>query len=139
MEPTEVMMLGKLGAAPQSRVWGGVTPAAFGRDPQWRTNFMNPPPTTPQFPQNLMRQTVMNGLGGGEVVNLGQTYFDNGALLFWRLASTAATAALVYHGVRRNPKRQFVGGLLWFLGGAFWPIMLPVAFAQGFGTKRRAR
>lgn len=50
MEPTEVMMLGRLGQAPNP---------PYG--PAWRTTFLNPPMTTPQQPQNLLRQTVMNG------------------------------------------------------------------------------
>lgn len=45
-ERTRIMMLGNLGLGPD-----------------WRTTFMNPPTTTPQYPQNLLRQTVMNGLG----------------------------------------------------------------------------
>lgn len=44
MQPTEVMMLGRL-------------------QPDLRVDFLNPPRTSPSFPQNLMRQTVMNGVG----------------------------------------------------------------------------
>lgn len=44
MEPTEVMMLGNL-------------------QPPLRVDFLNPARTSPAEPQNLMRQTIMNGLG----------------------------------------------------------------------------
>ena len=137
MEPTEVMMLGKLGAGPKRRV-GAVTTAAFGRDPQWRTTFMNPPPTTPQFPQNLMRQTVMNGLGGGEVVNLRGTdgKMTTGGII-WGIAGSVATGALVYHGYKRSRKHPIGSALLWFLGSIVWPITLPIAFAQGYAKKKR--
>lgn len=52
-----------------------------------------------------------------------------------RVASLAAIGALAYHGYRRN---NSVGwALAWGIGGGiFWPIALPVAFAQGFGKKR---
>jgi hypothetical protein len=36
---------------------------AYDLEPVWTTDFRNPPPTTPQEPQNLLRPTLMNGLG----------------------------------------------------------------------------
>lgn len=50
---TEVMMLGSLGQSRAARMVG----------PRLTTSFLPPAPTTPQEPQNLLRQTVMNGLG----------------------------------------------------------------------------
>ncbi len=44
MAPTEVMMLGRV-------------------QPPLRQGYLNPPRTTPSFPQNLLRQTMMGGLG----------------------------------------------------------------------------
>lgn len=55
MARTEVMMLGGLG---QTSVY---RPGRFG--PRWTTSYLPPARTTPQEPQNLLRQTYMNGLG----------------------------------------------------------------------------
>lgn len=59
MEPTKVMMLGGLGGQFQPRL---------------RTSFINPPRTTPIEPQNLLRQTMLGGLGrvGRTFMRLGQ-------------------------------------------------------------------
>jgi hypothetical protein len=54
MEPTRVMTLGNVA-------------------PQWRTGFMNPPVTTPQQPHNLLRPSVMNGLGQLNITTPGIT------------------------------------------------------------------
>lgn len=57
-------------------------------------------------------------------------------VLSWT-AGTAGTALGAYHGYKRHDS---VGaGIGWgILGGLFWPISIPVAFAQGFG-KRKTR
>ena len=52
----------------------------------------------------------------------------------WTVAGTAASAALAYHGYKRNNSVGWAVG--WFLLGAFWPISLPIAFAQGFAKPR---
>lgn len=54
------------------------------------------------------------------------------------VAGTASVAALAYHGYKRN---QSIGwALVWgILGGAFWPIALPISLAQGFGKARTSR
>lgn len=57
LEPTTVMTLG--------RIYAGDL------EPPLRTSFLNPPPTTPGYPQNLLRQAVMNGLRGVRGVGLG--------------------------------------------------------------------
>jgi len=48
------------------------------------------------------------------------------------LSGIVASAALVYHGYKRS---QSIGwALVWgILGGAFWPLAVPIAVAQGFG------
>lgn len=63
MQPTRVMMLGGLG---RSRV------GQF--QPRLRTSFLNPPRTTPIEPQNLLRQSLLGGLGrtGRMFMKLGQ-------------------------------------------------------------------
>lgn len=50
--------------------------------------------------------------------------------------SLAVGSALAYHGYKRT---QSVGwAVAWGLGGgAVWPIMLPIALAQGFGRPER--
>jgi hypothetical protein len=55
MPLTEVMMLGGLG---QVRAARDTEPS-----PRWTTSYLPPARTTPQEPQNLLRQTYMNGLG----------------------------------------------------------------------------
>jgi hypothetical protein len=62
--PTEVMTLGKLGM-------GSVRPMNVGDFyTQPPNQFLNPPRTTPGFPQNLARQTL-NGLGRFRRIALG--------------------------------------------------------------------
>lgn len=51
------------------------------------------------------------------------------------VASTAASAALAYHGYKRNNSVGWAVGWF-FLGGLFWPIAVPVALAQGFAKPR---
>ena len=55
MAPSKIMMLGRL-------------------QPQARTGYLNPPRTSPQVPQNLLRQTLLGGLGstGRMLSGLGQ-------------------------------------------------------------------
>lgn len=54
----------------------------------------------------------------------------------WWTASIASTAALAYHGYKRND--SFGWALVWGLFGPLvWPITVPVAFAQGFGKRKR--
>jgi hypothetical protein len=62
MERTRVMTLGGLGRM----------------EPRLRTNFLNPPRTTPPEPQNLLRQTMLSGIGrtGRMLWGLGQTVED---------------------------------------------------------------
>lgn len=51
------------------------------------------------------------------------------------LASLAGGAAGAYHGYKRHD--SVWGGLGWFfLGSWFWPISIPVAFAQGFAKRK---
>jgi hypothetical protein len=51
------------------------------------------------------------------------------------LASLAGGAAGAYHGYRRH--NSVWGGIGWFfLGSWFWPIAIPVAFAQGFAEPK---
>lgn len=52
----------------------------------------------------------------------------------WTVAGTAASAALAYHGYKRNNSVGWAIG--WFLLGAFWPVSLPIAFAQGFAKPK---
>lgn len=57
MAPTRVLTLGRLGRV----------------QPSLRQGYLNPPRTTPSFPQNLLRQTVLSGLGKvGMLAGLGQ-------------------------------------------------------------------
>ncbi len=50
----------------------------------------------------------------------------------WGIAGTAASAALAYHGYKRN--NSIIWGLAWAIaGGLVWPVGLAIAVAQGFG------
>lgn len=53
------------------------------------------------------------------------------------VAGTASVFALAYHGYKRN---QSIGwALVWgIIGGAFWPLGLPIAVAQGYAKPSRA-
>lgn len=56
-------------------------------------------------------------------------------LVTYSLASLAGGAAGAYHGYRRH--NSIWGGIGWFfLGSWFWPISIPVAFAQGFAQPK---
>jgi hypothetical protein len=48
------------------------------------------------------------------------------------LASTAALGAGAYHGYKRTGSSGWAVGYA-LLAGAFWPIVVPVMLAQGFG------
>jgi hypothetical protein len=128
--------------------------------PQWRTSFLNPAPTTPQMPQNLLRPTVMNGLFGGlgriavrpdmveKVIGPGPVMVGQangngngvgisaGASVGWGLVAAASSAASAWHGYRRN---NSVGWALWWaLMGGMFPVITPViGVAQGWGKRRR--
>lgn len=52
------------------------------------------------------------------------------------IATLASAAAGAYHGYKRNDSVGW--GVGWFfLAGWFWPIAVPVMFAQGFGERKR--
>lgn len=101
-------------------------------------NHLHPPRTTPQQPQNLLRAFSGLGAQGIRYTTLGQ--LEPYALPVWvrvvyGLASTAGGVLGAYHGYKRHD--SIWGGLGWFfLGSMFWPIALPIAYAQGFGERK---
>lgn len=53
------------------------------------------------------------------------------------VAGTASVFALAYHGYKRNASIGWA--LVWgILGGAFWPLGVPIAIAQGYGKPARS-
>lgn len=51
------------------------------------------------------------------------------------IASLVATPVLAYHGYKRN--NSIPWAIVWgIFGAAIWPVMVPVAFAQGFARPR---
>ena len=71
-------------------------------------------------------------LGPPSVGAIGQGSEGGG---LYALAGTAATLAGAYHGYRRHGTVGWA--VVWgLLGGAFWPIAMPVAVAQGFGERK---
>jgi len=54
------------------------------------------------------------------------------------VAGTASVGALAYHGYRRN--NSIGWALVWgIIGGAFWPLAIPISLAQGFGVRHTQR
>lgn len=52
------------------------------------------------------------------------------------VGSLAGTGLGAYHGYKRND--DSIGwGVGWALLGTFWPITLPIMFAQGFGEPKK--
>ena len=79
------------------------------------------------------RATARTGAHGG-------THVDDGAGSVLGtaagVASLAGTALGAYHGYKRNDSIGW--GIAWgLLGGAFPIIVIPVALAQGFGTRKK--
>jgi hypothetical protein len=167
MAPTEIMTLGRLGAA---------------FEPMVRTNWMGQPRrVTPQQPQNLLRQTTLGGLFGtarllhglgavgdqvlatsasDPMVDVTQSSGDPVAMNLpglptfpWQkssptvqLGAVIATAALslvsagisAYHGYRRD--RSVMAGVGWGFMGAIFPVVTPiVSIAQGYARPRGRR
>lgn len=142
MEPTRVMTLGAL--APPSL------------EPNWTTDFLNPPPTTPQQPQNLLRANfqnmvklsnlgrVMKGFGQAEsdlpplpnndMMKVHEPAVTAQVAVPWALLSGISMVASTWHGYRRN---RTVGWALWWgLMGAMFPIITPtIGLAQGWGKR----
>ena len=53
----------------------------------------------------------------------------------YRIGALVGTAAGAYHGYKRNRSAGWAVG--WALAaGAFWPIVLPIIAAQGFGERK---
>ena len=56
--------------------------------------------------------------------------------IIYSLLGTAAGAGLAYHGYKRTGG-SWLAAIGWSaIGGFFWPLALPVAFAQGFGKPK---
>lgn len=153
--PARVMTLGHLHGPFGTRPHFARRMGATQLEPQWTTRFLNPQPTSPQVPQNLLRATVQNGpralvaiadpLGNTrKLLGLGDA--DSGtpsttelappagngasptgypAMPVLALVATAGAAASAYHGYRRNDVR---GGhpLGWALGWALLGWLAPV-------------
>jgi len=58
--------------------------------------------------------------------------------VIYGLASVAGTAIGAYHGYKRNESVGWAIGWA-FLGGLFPIVVVPVAFAQGLGERKRER
>jgi len=152
---TNVMMLGKL--RPSFRI----------EDPDYAprpTIDYVPINVTPLPGQNVIRQVVMNGVGGVKrglygVYGLGDdtlpptpqtsvgpsdTMADRYAAMptWWKVTYPvlilASGAASLYHGYKRNNSLGW--GLAWWLMGSAFPVITPtVAVAQGFGKRKKGR
>jgi hypothetical protein len=101
-------------------------------------NNLHPPRTTPQEPQNLLRAFSGIGAKGIRGISLGQMEpyaYPTWVRVVYGFASLAGGALGAYHGYRRHD--SIWGGLGWFLlGSFFWPIAIPVAYAQGFAESK---
>jgi len=83
-------------------------------EPPLRTSFLNPPPTTPGYPQNLLRQAVMNGLQGVRGVALGMMSPAGsvGPMEAAQYTAADATAASAEHSIQTSDTAHLppVGG-----------------------------
>jgi hypothetical protein len=129
------------------------------QQPTMTMDFLNPQRTTPQAPQNLLRVTnkgcggpcgcagcggqMTNALAGIGRASLRGTTLGQGdiyATPAWLqqtlgVLSLASGVAGAYHGYKRHD--SVWGAIGWsLLGFWFWPISMPVAFAQGFGKRK---
>lgn len=154
--PTRVMTLGNLGSVTNRNV-GDIFPMP-------PRDFFNPPMTTPQFPQNLMRQTLngvhrFKGVAFGDLptdvpvalqdqTNIpGPTLPSTATVLnarvpvspmtvvTWGAVATASSLLSLYHGMKRNNSLGW--GLWWGFMGAMFPLITPtVALAEGFAVRK---
>jgi hypothetical protein len=93
--------------------------------------------TIAKYPKRSLIGASLRGLGASEdtvaaytpPVWLGVVY---------RVAGAAGTIAGAYHGYKRFGSAW--GAVGWgLLGGMFWPISIPIAFAQGYAKPKKGR
>lgn len=99
--PTEVMTLGKLSSVRPMRAGDFYT--------QPPNQFLNPPRTTPAFPQNLARQTL-NGLGRFRRIALGDLPTDVPAALTTQSADPTVASSIPSTTVIQHPASR---GMEW--------------------------
>lgn len=78
------------------------------------------------------------GLGQDEEIDVSIT---PSPLTIWRvigyIGGTVGTVAGAYHGYKRARKNKILIALWYgFVGGIFWPVVIPIMFAQGFGKQK---
>ncbi len=77
-------------------------------------------------------------LNQGITVDSGPTALKRTLAIAYGLASIAGTGIGAYHGYKRNDSVGWAIGWA-MLGGLFPVIVIPVAYAQGIGERKRGR
>jgi hypothetical protein len=78
------------------------------------------------------------GLADPQPVAMESDGFKRTLKVAYALAGMAGSAIGAYHGYKRNDSLGWAIGWA-FLGGLFPVIVIPVAFAQGLGERKRGR
>lgn len=93
----------------------------------------------PQFQAPFQGQIALSELRAERLAYAGYDELSPGARIALNLAGAAIVGSLAYHGYKRN-KGSVGWALAWGLGGGLvWPIMLPVAFVQGYGKPAKRK
>jgi hypothetical protein len=74
----------------------------------------------------------------GVLIDNGPTALKRTLAVAYGLASIAGTAVGAYHGYKRNDSVGWAIGWA-LLGGLFPVVVIPVAYAQGIGERKRGR
>ena len=74
----------------------------------------------------------------GIAVDSGPTALKRTLAIAYALASVAGTGIGAYHGYKRNESVGWAIGWA-LLGGLFPVVVIPVAYAQGIGERKRGR
>jgi hypothetical protein len=135
--------------------------------PRWDIDFMNPRPTSPAQPQNLLRATLQNGpnamarrLGSvagmlGQIneeeiidplpqhtgpVNVAVQNANGGTRAAWKsFYGIAAPVSAAASAYHGYRRNDSVGWAVWWaLMGGLFPLVTPaIGVAQGWGERRR--
>jgi hypothetical protein len=99
------------------------------------TDYYTQPPPPVGYP-NASGLPQYSGYGQSDEPEAPETALGSVASVVGWAGSVVGTVAGAYHGYKRNDSVGW--GIGWaLLGGLFWPIVLPISYAQGFGERKR--
>ena len=117
-----------VGAAPTGSYWSGKPPEQLTYPNQAGSPYL------PQFGQDDPEPTARlakEGTGFGYKPSPSPVWVTVG-----KVGSLSGVVLGAYHGYKRNNSVGWAIGWA-LLGGMFWPFVIPVAFAQGIGKRKR--